>query len=209
MIFKKKKEIELLQKLEKNIINPVNVIQGYSSLLKNNKDLSKDVLDKINKIDSSSSRILNTIQSLLMLYEFDSKKTKINLEAIKLLSLSYSVLEKYIRIANVKKIKFDFEGQNTNTILSNKKILNHAISVICEEIFLILEKGNIEALIKKEGSDLLLIFNVYFGNISKVNLSDTPGYELAESLIYKTKGKVSFYKKDNLQRVTFRFGIIE
>lgn len=209
MFKKNKKEIDLLNKLEKNVLTPVTFIQGYSAILKNNKNLSSDILEQINRIDLASGRILNTVQSLLMIYELELNKKKIKLESVKLLSVTYSALEKYIRLAKSRKIKFDFEGQNTNSVISNKKFLIQALSVLSEEIFLILEKGNISVLVKKEGSDMTINFEIVFVNDTKVKISETSGYELAKKLLNLSKNKISFDKKGNIQKINIRLNICE
>lgn len=149
MFKKNKKEIDLLSKLEKNVLNPVTYIQGYSSIIKNNKNLPSELLEKINKIDTASNRILTTIQSYFIIYDLESKKNKVKLESVKLLSAVHASLDKYIRLAKSKRINFYFEGQNTNEVISNKKYLSQALVVLMEEIFLILEKGNISVLVKR------------------------------------------------------------
>lgn len=204
MINRNKKEINLLIKLEREILTPVTFIQGYSAILKNTNELSKTAIDNINKIERSSERIMTTVQSLLMAFEIENKKEKIKLEKVPVLATTYEALSKFIRLAKTRKIDFTFSGQSTANVATNKKFFIQALSILSQEILLALQKGNIDVLVKKEGGDVLVIFKVVFDQKNQIKISETPGYELAELFLKKSKNKVSFNKKDNLQTITIR-----
>lgn len=204
MINRNKKEIKLLTKLEKEILTPVTFIQGYSAILKNTNDLPKTAIDNINKIERSSERILTTVQSLLLAYEIESKNEKIKLEKVPVLATTYEALSKFIRLAKTRKINFTFSGQSTANVATNKKFFIQALSILSQEILLALQKGNIDVLVKKEGGDVLVIFKVVFDQKNQIKISETPGYELAELFLKKSKNKISFSKKDSLQTITMR-----
>jgi signal transduction histidine kinase len=209
MINRNKKEIKLLSKLEKEILTPITFIQGYSAILKSSNELSKSAIDNVNKIERSSERVLNTVQALLMAFEIESKKEKVKLEAIPVLSVTYDVLSKFIRLAKTRKIDFTFSGQSTSNVVTNKKFFIQALSSLSQEILLALQKGNVDTLIKKEGGDILVIFKVVFDQKNQIKISETPGYELAELFLNKSKNKLIFSKKDNLQTITIRLNISE
>lgn len=209
MFKKNSKNLDLLVKLEKNILNPITFIQGYVSILKNDKDLSSQALENINRIERSAERVMVTTQSLLLAHEIQEKKQKIKLEAVSLLSSVHEALEKYIRLAKIRKINFSLEGQNTNKVITNKKYFNQAISILAQEILLSLEKGTVDVLVKKEGSDMLVVFTVIFNQKNQNNISDTPGYDLAELFLKQSHNKISFNKKDNVQKISIRLNIAD
>lgn len=204
MIKKYKKEIDLLNKLEKDVLTPVTFIQGYSAMLKNSNDLSKDAIQSINKIERSAERILVTTESLLLAYEIESKNQKIKLESVPVLTTTYEALGKFIRLAKTRKIDFSLTGQNTSNVITNKKFFVQALSILSQEILLGLEKGNIDVLIKKEGGEIVIIFKTVFDQKNQNKISETPGYELAELFLKKSKNKISFSKKENIQTISIR-----
>ena len=204
MIRKNKKEIELLNKLEKEILTPVTFIQGYSAILKNSSSLQNTDIQNINKIERSAERIMTTVQSLLLAFEIENKKQKVKLESMPVTTTTYDALGKFIRLAKTRKINFTLSGQSTSNVITNKKFFIHALSSLTQEILLSLEKGNIDVFIKKEGGDILIIFKVVFDQKNQTKISEKPGYELAELFIKKSKNKISFNKKDNLQTITIR-----
>lgn len=209
MINKNKKELKLLSQLEKEILTPITFIQGYSAILKNTLEIPKSAINNIEKIDRASERVLTTVQSLLLAYEIENSKSKIKLEAVPLLNTTYESVAKFIRLAKTRKIDFTLSGQNTNKVITNKKFLVQALSILSQEILLALEKGNIDLNIKKEGSDMLVIFKVVFDQKNQINISETPGFGLASLFLKKSKNKISFYKKQNLQVVNIRLSIAE
>lgn len=209
MIRKNSKEIKLLNQLEKEILTPITFIQGYSAILKNSFDFPKSAIQNIEKIDRASERVLTTVQSLLLAYEIENAKSKIKLESVPLLNTTYESLAKFIRLAKTRKIDFTFSGQNTSKVITNKKFFIHAISSLSQEILLALEKGNIDVNIKKEGSDMLVIFKVVFDQKNQINISETPGFELATLFLKKSKNKISYIKKQNLQTITIRLSVSE
>lgn len=204
MIRKNKKEIDLLNRLEKDILTPVTFIQGYSAILKNSGELSKEAIQNINKIERSSERILITTQSLLLAYEIESKNQKIKLESVPVMTTTYEALGKFIRLAKTRKIDFSLTGQNTSNVITNKKFFVQALSILSQEILLGLEKGNIDTLIKKEGGDIVVTFKVVFDQKNQNKISETPGYNLAELFLKKSKNKITFSKKENIQTISIR-----
>lgn len=210
MIFNKKnKEIDFLNKLEKNILNPLTYIQGYSSVLKNNKNLENDVLDYVNKIELYANRIFTTTQSFLYLFELQSLKTKIKIESVNLLNIVQPIFEKYERVFKKTKIKINFELQNNFNIVSNRKYLHQVINVLFEEVFLIMEKGTVDVLLRKQGSDMVFELKIYTVDDSKIKLNQTPGYELSEYVLKNIKGRINFKKEDKMQKIELRFFIAE
>jgi len=209
MFRKNKKEIKLLNRLEKEILNPVNFIQGYSAILKNSFDLPNSAIQNIDKIDRSAERILTTVQSLLLAYEIENLNKKLKLEAVPVLNTTYENIAKFIRLAKTRRIDFTFSGQSTAKVLTNKKFFVHAVSILSQEILLALEKGNVDLSIKKEGCDILVSFTVVFDQKNQINLSDTPGYELANLFLKKSKNKIYFYKKGHIQSIKIRLLISE
>ncbi len=204
MFNKKTTEIKFLEKLEKDILTPITFIQGYVGILKNDKDLSKNSVNKVSRIEKSAERILLTTQSLLMIYNLNQDNKKIKLESMPLLSNIHESVDKYIRIANNRKINFSLECQNTNKVITNKKYFNYIISILSQEILIALEKGSINLIIKKEGSDMLVIFETVFNQDNQINLSHTTGYELAQLFLKKVNNKISHTKKDNVQKISIR-----
>lgn len=209
MLRKNKKEIELLNKLEKEILTPVTYIQGYSAILKNSSDISNNAIQNIDKIDRSAERIITSVQSLLLAYEIESKNKKVKLEAVSVLNTTYEALAKFIRLAKTRKIHFYFSGQNTSKVITNKKFFVQALSILTQEILLGLEKGNIDVSVVKEGGDILVRFTVVFDQKNKVDMSETPGFDLAKLFLTKSKNKITFSKKDNIQKITIRLNISE
>jgi signal transduction histidine kinase len=209
MLNKNKKEIQLLNKLEKEILTPITFIQGYTAITKNSFELPKKVVENLNKIDRASERVLTSVQALLLAYEIENTKQKTKLEAVAVLNTSYEVLSKFIRIAKTRKIDFHFSGQTTSKVVTNKKFFIHALSILSQEILLSLDKGNIDFLVKKEGGDILLVFKVVFDQKNQINISETPGYQLAKLFLSKSTNKISFTKKEHIQFVTIRLNISE
>ncbi|MEY2702086.1 MAG: hypothetical protein RLY43_719 [Bacteroidota bacterium] len=209
MFNKNKKEIKLLNRLEKEILNPVNFIQGYSAILKNSFELPKSVVQNIDKIDRSAERILTTVQSLLLAYEIENSSKKVKLESVSVINTTYEVLSKFIRLAKTRKIDFTLTGQSTAKVLTNKKFFSHALASISQEILLALENGNVDVVVKKEGSDILVIFKVVFDQKNQIDLSETPGFDLAKLFLNKSKNKISFNKKAHIQTLTLRLLISE
>ncbi len=208
MLSKNKKEIELLNKLEKEILTPITFIQGYSALLKNSFELPNEAVSNINKIDKASERVLSSVQFILLDYEIKNSKQKTNLEEIPVLSTVYEVISKFIRLAKTRKINFTFSGQNTSKVFTNKKFFTQSISVLSQEILLALEKGNVDVLIKKEGGDILIIYKVVFDQKKHIDLSKTPGFLLANTMLNKSKNKITFTKRDSLQTISLRLNIV-
>ena len=209
MLRKNKKEIELLNKLEKEILTPVTYIQGYSAILKNSSDVSNSAIQSIDKIDRSAERIITSVQSLLLAYEIQVNNKKVKLEAVSVLNTTYEALAKFIRLAKTRKINFYFSGQNTSKVITNKKFFVQALSILTQEILLGLEKGNIDVSVVKEGGDILVKFTIVFDQKNKVDLSETPGFDLAKLFLTKSKNKITFSKKDNIQKITIRLNISE
>jgi signal transduction histidine kinase len=207
MLKKKSNNLDLLSKLEKNILTPITFIQGYVSILKNDKELSEQVIDKVNRIERSAERVMTTTQALLTAFQIENKKQKFKLESIPLLSTVHESIDKYIRLAKIRKIKFILEGQNTSNVITNKKCFVQALSILSQEILLALEKGTVDVLIKREGSDMCVNFTIIFNQQNQIKISETPGYELAELFLNKSKNKLTFSKKDNIQKITIRLGI--
>lgn len=209
MINKNKKQIQLLNKLEKEILNPITFIQGYAAILKNSFEFPNSALQNIEKIERLSERVLTTVQSLLLAYEIENIKNKTKLEPVAVLNTTYESLVKFIRLAKTRKIDFSFSGQSTSKVITNKKFFVQAVSVLTQEILLALEKGNIDLLVSKQGGDMMITFTVVFNQKNKIDLSETPGYELAKLFLTKSKNKISFTKKDNIQKITVRLNISE
>lgn len=209
MINKNKKEILLLNKLEKEILTPITYIQGYTALLKNSFDLPKKAIENLEKIERSSERIITSTQSLLLAYEIENLNHKNKLEPVPVLATSYDALKKFIRLAKSRKIDFSFYGQNTASVATDKKFFIQALSILSQEILLALEKGDIDVLVKKEGSDMLVIFKIVFNQKKHTNISETPGYSLAELFLKKSKNKISFKKNENIQIITIRLNIVD
>jgi signal transduction histidine kinase len=208
MLNRNKKEIELLNKLEKEILTPITYIQGYTSILKNSFDLPKKAIENLEKIERSAERIITTTQSLLLAYEIENLNNKNKLESVPALATTYDALKKFIRLAKTRKIDFSFSGQNTSNIATNKKFFVQALSILSQEILLSLEKGNIDVLVKKEGSDILVFFKIVFDQKNQTKISDTPGYSLAELFLKKSKNKISFKKNENSQTIIIRLNIV-
>ncbi len=209
MLKRNKKEIQLLSKLEKEILTPITFIQGYAAILKNSFDLPESAIKNINKIDHSSERVLSAVQFLLMSFEVENDKKKIKLENIPVLSVTYESVAKFIRLAKTRKIDFSFSGQSTAKVITNKKLFVQAISAISQEILLALNKGNVSLDVEKEGGDIVLVFKIVFAQKDKTNLSETPGYEMAKLFLTKSKNKIAFSKKDDLQKISIRLNISE
>lgn len=209
MLRKNNKEIKLLNRLEKEILSPVNFIQGYSAILKNSFDLPSNVVKNIDKIDRSAERILTTVQSLLLAYEIENSNKKVKLEEVSVLNTLYENLAKFIRLAKTRKIDFELSGQSTAKVLTNKKFFVYAISSLSQEILLALEKGNIEVSVKKEGSDVVVNFKVVFDQKNEINLSETPGFDLATLFLKKAKNKISFSKRGSVQSISIRLLVSE
>jgi signal transduction histidine kinase len=209
MFNKNKKQIQLLNKLEKEILNPITFIQGYASILKNSFDLPSSAMHNVEKIDRASERIITTIQSLLLAYEIENSKNKVKLESVPVLNVTYENIAKFIRLAKTRKIDFTFSGQSTAKVVTNKKFFIQALQILSQEILLALEKGNIDLNIKKEGGDILLIFKVVFDQKNQINISETPGFELATLFLKKSKNRISFNKKGDIQKITIRLDITE
>lgn len=134
---------------------PLQIMVGYSEILKQSKLSEEEVQLFSNKIYKESKRMIKLVEDILTLSQLD-ELSNIDLECVDLYELAKMVLESLKEEANKRKIKIFLEGEkilyNGNIFLLNSIIYNLCSNAIKYNI----ENGIVKIILKNEKNKIVL-----------------------------------------------------
>jgi signal transduction histidine kinase len=104
--------------------NPLNSISGLTNLLSHDQSISKENMELIDMINSTTSRMRDLISRLLDYNKIEQGKTQVNNQLVNLTELIKAKLVAFEQEAHKKEIQLKFEQErNDNTIHSDPDVL--------------------------------------------------------------------------------------
>lgn len=134
---------------------PLTVIFGYADMMNNGMVKEKDIKDSVEKIKNESSRIINLIEDIIRLSEWDEEVASGETEKFNLQEIAEEVIDTLKLLAEEKKVnvKLINVGTGNNKINANKRMIYEVIFNLVEnaikynkmngnvEVKLLYEKG--------------------------------------------------------------------
>jgi PAS domain S-box-containing protein len=133
----------LLANMSHELRTPLNGILGFSQLLKD--ELSEpDHINMLGKIAKSGKRLMNTLNSVLMLTELENNNYLITLSEVDLVFFCRQIKTLYGGLAQEKKLSFNVEIKTENIVIeTDENLLTKIISNLVENAIKYTNQGSI------------------------------------------------------------------
>ncbi|MTI21788.1 transporter substrate-binding domain-containing protein, partial [Fulvivirga sp. RKSG066] len=149
----------LIKILAHDLRSPINHIQGLANLYKlENRELTKSNEEIINKIVSSSDRLLNMISKILDIDAIEANRVNILEEKVDLSELLDQVIVAFEKEAEAKELKFDWHGNHRESYVKADPVyLTEVFENLISNAIKFSEKGkSITARLENDGDDYLV-----------------------------------------------------
>jgi len=118
---------ELLGIVAHDLKNPLQVIIGYTALLKDEVKENSTAHKKLGMINKSSDKMLTLITDLLETASIDSGKLKMNIVPIDLGQLARSVVKEILHLAEKKRQEIRFTSEKNCVIKADKMLVRQVM----------------------------------------------------------------------------------
>lgn len=118
---------ELLGIVAHDLKNPLQVIIGYTALLKDEVKESLTAHKKLGMINKSSDKMLTLITDLLETASIDSGKLKMNIVPVDLGQLARSVVKEILHLAEKKRQDINFTSEKNCVIKADKMLVRQVM----------------------------------------------------------------------------------
>ncbi len=128
---------DFLSRMSHDIRTPLNAIIGFTQIAKESENLTAEVKDNLEKIDTSSQYLLGIINDILDMSKIESGKLELNYEAADCVAFHNDIAVLFSEVAKKKniKLKTDFSGIKTKWVMMDTlrsrqiyaNLLNNAI----------------------------------------------------------------------------------
>ncbi len=135
----------LLANMSHEFRTPLNGILGFAEIIKNDSE-SKDIKESSGYIIESGERLMNTINSIMLLSQLESGISEENIKRINfnVCELLSDLAEKYKAEAKNRKLNLQLHTEKVPQINADKNLINLALSNIIENALKFTNKGSVE-----------------------------------------------------------------
>ena len=146
---------EFTENVTHELRTPLQIMTGYSEVLKDNKVSEQEVQMFSNKIYKEAKRMIKLVEDILNLSQLE-EITEISMEEIDLSQLAKTVLDSLRSKAKEKEIELILEGENVK-YEGNLPLLHSIFYNLCNNaIKYNVEKGTVTVRLKKEKKEVVL-----------------------------------------------------
>ena len=192
--------------------NPLSVIQGFSSLLEDKFSATEDKesIKMLERIQKSSTFMINLINDLLDISSIESGKVHLNLQDVNLTSLIEEHISFMKGIAQKKEISLVFKAGSIRSVVCDpEKILQVVNNLITNAIKFSKPQTTVEVTLESKGSDIVITVkdqgvgipaqerDRLFQPFSKTSVKSTAGeastglgLAIAKKIMTEHKGKI-------------------
>lgn len=146
-----------LRNIYHEIRTPMNGIMGFINLLNNKKLSEEDKQQYIEIINSSSERLLNTINDIIEIARIESNQVEVNPSEVNVVALMDEQFNDFVNKALNKGLKLEYKQQLSTEdaiITTDEKMLKSIFTILLNNAIKFTNKGYIELGSYKEDKNL-------------------------------------------------------
>lgn len=151
---------EFLAQMSHEIRSPLNVILNFIGLIKDEvaENLSDDMADSFQSINSASARIIRTVDLILNMTDLQLGSYDLSIEAINVVELLKRIIKEYAQSANKKGLELKLEMEfDELTLTTDEYALMQIVSNLIDNAIKYTEKGKISVSLEKNKANCAII----------------------------------------------------
>ena len=151
---------EFLAQMSHEIRSPLNVILNFIGLIKDEvaENLSDDMADSFQSINSASARIIRTVDLILNMTDLQLGSYDLSIEAVNVVELLKRIIKEYAQSANKKGLELKLEMEfDELTLTTDEYALMQIVSNLIDNAIKYTEKGKISVSLEKNKANCVII----------------------------------------------------